>query len=72
VHTLFSLLPSYRLHYVDDLRGQKIPFGSLIESADKIDWICNLFAVPLTEYCTRRWASISTPQKSNEPAVTAL
>ena len=54
VRALRDLLPGYRLHYVDDLRGQKIPFGEPIQDADEIDWICNLFAVPLTESSSRR------------------
>lgn len=58
VHTLLNLLHGYALHYVDDLRAQKIPFGSPIQDAEKIDWICNLFAVPLNEYSTHRWAYV--------------
>jgi hypothetical protein len=54
VRALRDLLPGYRLHYVDDLRGQKIPFGEPIQDAEEIDWICNLFAVPLTESSSRR------------------
>ena len=49
VRALLDLLSGYRLHYVDDLRGQKIRFGAPIQEADEIDWICNLFAVPLAE-----------------------
>jgi FkbM family methyltransferase len=56
--TLLNLLRGYALHYVDDLRGQKFPFGSLIRDAEKIDWICNLFAVPLAETSARRWQSV--------------
>jgi len=55
--TLLDLLRGYALHYVDDLRGQLIPFGSLVGDAERIDWICNLFAVPLGENSTRRWVS---------------
>ncbi len=54
VRALRDLLPGYRLHYVDDLRGQKIPFGEPIQEADEIDWICNLFAVPLAESSSKR------------------
>jgi FkbM family methyltransferase len=56
--TLISLLSGYALHYVDDLRGQKIAFGRPIQDGESIDWICNLFAVPLVESCTRRAASL--------------
>jgi hypothetical protein len=55
---LLNLLHGYALHYVDDLRAQKIPFGSPIQDAEKIDWICNLFAIPLNEYSTHRWAYV--------------
>jgi FkbM family methyltransferase len=55
---LVKLLPGYSLHYVDDLRRQMIPFGKPIRDAEKIDWICNLFALPLVERSMRRWASV--------------
>ena len=35
VRTLLDLLPGYALHYVDDLRGQAIPFGGAIEDAER-------------------------------------
>jgi hypothetical protein len=57
VRCLIDLLPGYSLHYVDDLGGQKIPFGDPIE-AEKIDWTCNLFAVPSGESSANRWASV--------------
>jgi hypothetical protein len=57
LRTVTDLLPGYALHYVDDLAGQKIPFGHPIE-VDKIDWTCNLFAVPLAESSADRWASV--------------
>ena len=40
-----GLLRGYRLFYVDDLRGQILPFGRAIDDIAKIDWICNLFAI---------------------------
>jgi FkbM family methyltransferase len=42
------LLAGYKLHYVDDLSGQKFPFGCPIRESElsQIDWLCNLFAVP--------------------------
>ena len=58
MHTLLDLLPGYALHYVDDLSGQKLPFGEPIQQAEKIDWVCNMFAVPLTESSTRRLVSV--------------
>jgi FkbM family methyltransferase len=57
LRTLIDLLPGYAFHYVDDLGGQKIPFGHPIE-VEKIDWTCNLFAVPLAESSADRWASV--------------
>src|SRR5262245_168547 len=57
LRTLIDLLPGYAFHYVDDLAGQKIPFGHPI-NVEKIDWTCNLFAVPLAESSAARWASV--------------
>jgi FkbM family methyltransferase len=57
-HTLVNLLSGYALHYVDDSCGQKIPFGIAIQDATKIDWICNLFAVPPCDSFNRRAASV--------------
>jgi len=54
---LIDLLPGYAFHYVDDLGGQRIPFGHRIEG-ENIDWTCNLFAVPLAESSANRWASV--------------
>jgi len=48
----------YALYYVNDYCGQKIPFGNPIEKPDTIGWVCNLFAVPVTEAATRRWATV--------------
>ena len=57
LRSLIDLLPGYAFHYVDDLAGQKIPFGHPIE-VEEIDWTCNLFAVPLAESSANRWASV--------------
>jgi FkbM family methyltransferase len=57
VQALLDLLAGYAVHYVDDLAGQKIPFGDPVE-AGEIDWTCNLFAVPLTPFAASRWASV--------------
>jgi FkbM family methyltransferase len=54
---LLNLLPGYALHYVDDLRGQMFPFGRKVRETEMINWICNLFAVPMTKISARRWAS---------------
>jgi hypothetical protein len=53
---LYGLLNDYAVYYVDDLRGQLLPFGSAVESVHSIDWICNIFAVPLGETPAARWA----------------
>lgn len=55
--SLRELLSGYALHYVDDLEGQRMPLGSPVSHIDDITWICNLFAVPLTDDSTARWAS---------------
>jgi len=58
VATLTDLLGGYALYYVNDYCGQKIPFGDPVENPAKIDWVCNLFAVPVTESGFRRWTSV--------------
>jgi FkbM family methyltransferase len=50
-----ELLAGYELYYVDDFEGQKMPLGRRIDRLEEIDWGCNLFAVPRTETCSRRW-----------------
>ena len=52
-----ELLAGYALYYVDDLRGQMLPFGAPIGAIGQIQWICNLFAVPSGEGPTARWVS---------------
>lgn len=56
-HSFHELLSGYTLYYVDDLEGQKMPLGSPLASLAQIHWICNLFAVPLVEGSSARWAS---------------
>lgn len=58
VATLIKQLCGYVLYYINDYCGQKIAFGDPIKNPDKIDWVCNLFAVPVTETASRRWASM--------------
>jgi FkbM family methyltransferase len=58
VAALIALLSGYALYYVNDYGGQKIPFGAAIDNAGRIDWVCNLFAVPQTEAAARRWVSV--------------
>jgi FkbM family methyltransferase len=59
VDTLAACLTGYTLYYVDDLRGQMVPFSEMIDDLRKISWICNLFAVPETDAAVRRWAAVS-------------
>lgn len=58
VATLTGKLSGYALYYVNDYCGQKVRFGHPIESPEKIDWVCNLFAVPLNEHAAGRWAAM--------------
>ena len=46
------------LYYVDDLRGQMLPFGEPVEELRRITWICNLFAVPKADVAFRLWTVI--------------
>ena len=55
--SLVELLEGYDIYYVNDHCGQKMPFGSLIAEIEKIQWTCNLFAVPAVEGSSGRWAS---------------
>jgi FkbM family methyltransferase len=57
LHCLKELLSGYSLRYVDDLLGQRMPFGSALACLEEVHWICNLFAVPRTEELLSRWAS---------------
>lgn len=50
-----GLLPGYAIYYVDDLLGQKLPFGNAVSDVGAIPWICNLFAVPRNEAAAARW-----------------
>jgi FkbM family methyltransferase len=55
--SFYELLSGYALYYVDDVHGQKISFGCPIPRLEEIQWGCNLFAVPLVEGSSARWAS---------------
>jgi len=54
---LVELLRGNDIYYVDDFVGQKMPFGAPVGQFDKIQWTCNLFAVPTTDAASRQWAS---------------
>lgn len=69
VATLINILRGYALYYVNDYCGQKVPLGDPIENPEEINWVCNLFAVPLTESAARRWASaLEHCQQCSPPA----
>jgi FkbM family methyltransferase len=55
--SFYELLSGYALYYVDDFEGQKMSFGCPIARLEEIKWGCNLFAVPLVEGASARWAS---------------
>jgi hypothetical protein len=60
VDTLAANLTGHILYYVDDFRAQMLPFGEMVENLRKINWICNLFAVPKADAVVRRWAAVSS------------
>jgi FkbM family methyltransferase len=57
IEAFSQLLSGYKLHYVDDLERQKLPFGDPIGELKDIHWICNLFAVPTEADSAARWAA---------------
>jgi FkbM family methyltransferase len=59
VDTLAACLTGHILYYVDDIHGQMLPFGELVEDLRKISWSCNLFAVPRADAAVRCWAAVS-------------
>lgn len=52
---LERLLSDYSFYYVDDIEGQRRPFGDPVRSLGELDWICNVFAVPHGEAANARW-----------------
>ena len=68
VLTLTGQLHGYALHYVNDYCGQKIPLAAPLENPERIDWVCNLFAVPRTESAARRWASCGEALRARRAA----
>lgn len=61
-----KLLAGYELNYIDDLSGQKFPFGQPMTESKlrEVDWMCNLFAVPETADAKSRWAAALTDAQS--------
>lgn len=55
--SFYEVLSGYTLYYVDDLVGQKMPFGRPIDRLEEIQWGCNLFGVPSVEGSSARWES---------------
>ena len=59
IDTLAASLTGHILYYVDDLRGQMLPFGEMVENLRRISWSCNLFAVPRADAAVRCWTAVS-------------
>jgi len=55
VHKLISLFVGYDFFYIDDFEGQRIEFGQKLSDIRKIDWVCNIFAIPANEVAQTRW-----------------
>lgn len=55
VDELVRLFDGYEFYYVNDFEGQRMEFGEQIAGIDKIDWVCNVFAVPRTDAALNRW-----------------
>lgn len=55
VDELVALLRRYQLYYVSDFENQRLDFGAPISDGAKLDWVCNLFAVPKTAGSDQRW-----------------
>jgi FkbM family methyltransferase len=68
VATVTDQLHGYALHYVNDYCGQKLPLGEPLDDPEKINWVCNLFAVPRTESAARRWASCGEALRARSAA----
>lgn len=56
VKELIELLDGYDLFYINDFQGQCIELGTKISDYTGIDWVCNIFAVPVNESSYKRWA----------------
>jgi FkbM family methyltransferase len=52
---LAELLSGYEFYYVDDLQNQTLPFGSRVADIGRINWICNMFAVPRGDAAHAKW-----------------
>ena len=52
-----DLLSGYDFHYIDDWQGGRLAFGALVMPAElaKIDWLCNIFAVPANDAGREHW-----------------
>ncbi len=51
---LERLLPNHLFYYVDDIVGQRRPYGSRLNSLREVSWTCNVFAIPsLDGYAAR-------------------
>jgi FkbM family methyltransferase len=53
---LERLLTGYRFYYVDDIVGQRRPYGSILGSLKELRWTCNVFAIPALDGYPQRCA----------------
>ena len=54
---LVELLGSKTCYYIDDFEGQRMPFGEKIENLTKVDWVCNIFAISVTQSSNSKWVT---------------
>jgi len=54
---LAELLGSRTCYYIDDFEGQRMPFGQKIENLTKVDWVCNIFAISVTQSSNNKWVT---------------
>jgi FkbM family methyltransferase len=54
---LIQSLANFHFYYIDDFEGQRKPFAGEISDLDKIDWVCNVVAIPRSQRSEHRWAA---------------
>jgi FkbM family methyltransferase len=54
---LAELLDARACYYVDDFEGQRMPFGQKIENLTEVDWVCNIFAISVTQSSNTKWVT---------------
>jgi FkbM family methyltransferase len=63
VEELIGQLEGYDFFYINDFEGQRNELGIMISDFSRIDWVCNIFAVPKTESALKRWNNALTIAK---------